>query len=911
MATKKEVCYVRLRVNYHTQYGEQVKVSGGDMFGDWKNPLALNARENGDWEITLIVPPNSTDVQYKYFVEEQGGTTQWEGGVNRVARLSEVASGQFMEIRDTWRTRASPESTYFDSSLFREVIFHREKPTELGSLSKVSLSAGNRLVRFELLATPVGADSKVYVSGSCDALGNWDAAKSIPLSDARYPLWCANVVVPESQLFFNYKYLIVGAKGEVVEWEGGANRTYSTDDTPTPADSPAPASKAVVLSDGDFRLVSSWRGAGVALPVFSIRSKEGLGVGEFLDIKSVVDWAAKTGQNIIQLLPINDTTVFKDYRDSYPYSAVSVFALHPLYIRLEAVTQEKDILKEVDENRKKLNELKQIDYVEVMKVKTSLLQKIFEKVNSTLGSDKDFIDFVSENKVWLDPYAVFCHYRDQFNTSDFSLWTGHESIKKEEIDSLTNPKSAIYKAVLYTYWVQYHLHKQLLEASQYAKSKRVGLKGDLPIGVNRQSVDTWVSPHLFRMHMSTGAPPDAFSDDGQNWGFPTYAWDVMAKDDYAWWRARLGQMAKYFHAFRIDHILGFFRIWEIPGNAVTGLLGHFAPSIPIWKSELTSAGIWDVERLCTPYIRWHVLQTFFGENASHVVNTYLKHHDSNIYELKPEWNCEKSIKDKLPEQDKHLQDGLFKLVQNVVLLKDESDENRFYPRIDLQKTISFNDLEPQIRQTLHTLYISYFYERQEDLWSTIGRTRLPIIKSCTKMLVCGEDLGMVPKCVPPVLEQLGILGLRIQRMPSDAKIEFYHPDDYPYLTVCTTSSHDMSTLRGWWEEDRNRSQRFYAATLGMSGQAPFFCETYVSQTVLNQHLYSKSMLAIFPIQDLMGLSADLSAIDPREQKINEPSNPTHYWRFRLHVSMEDLNGTKGAPFNKELSSILSSSSRSN
>jgi len=911
-AKNKELLYLRLRVNYNTSYGDNLCVSGGGALGNWKEVHRMNARGNGgEWEITVALPASETELQYKYHVLLKGGSDIWEGGSNRVVNLQEVDNNHFVEVRDSWRPPASAEVTYFDTSLFRDVIFARKnKSKEVTALNKVPVPSETTLIRFTVLCTPVGPNSTVSVAGSAEAMGGWDTTKSIDLSDFAYPLWSVNVLVPNSQLPFTYKYLIKNKETGEAEYEEGVDRIYSEDAMPAPPlSSSPPSNKSLLFNDGEFRLATPYRGAGVAVPVFSLRTKKGLGVGEFLDLKDFVDWSVKTNLNLIQILPINDTTVFKDFRDSYPYSAVSVFALNALYIRIDEVSKDKAILAEVEEKRAKLNSLKQIDFVEVMDTKTRLLQKIFTTVNKTLDSDKDFVEFVAENKIWLAPYALFCVFRDEFGTSEFSQWKERATITPDQITEMSSKTSKLYPQILYSYWVQWHLHKQLSEASSYAKENRVGFKGDLPIGVNRSSVDTWVYPHLFRMNMSTGAPPDAFADDGQNWGFPTYAWDVMAKDNYGWWRARLGQMAKYFTAFRIDHILGFFRIWEIPFHCVTGLLGRFNPALPLAKTELTVQGVWDIDRLCEPYIRWHLIEQIFGDRAHYAQHAFFSQHPELQYVFKPEFNTEKKIRDNLSKEDQWMQPGLFKLLQNVILLKDSSDpSSKFHPRIDMQKTTSFTELDEHTRFILNGLYISYFYERQEDLWRTVGAERLPVIRSCTKMLVCGEDLGMVPKCVPGVLENIGILGLRIQRMPSDSKIEFYTPAEYPYLTVCSTSSHDMSTLRGWWEEDRIRSQRFYTSILGFPGAAPFFCESYVSQSVLNQHLTSPSMWAIFPIQDLMGISQELSTVDPREQKINEPSNPIHYWRYRLHVQTEDLL-SKFIHFDDTLKALVSNSGR--
>ncbi|EGC36898.1 hypothetical protein DICPUDRAFT_46840 [Dictyostelium purpureum] len=902
---------VRFKVNYYTRLGQEVYISGtGEALGNWEeaNSKKLHYCDNGDWE-TLVEfkgDEKEKNIEYKYFIMDTNGEKIWESGPNRSLNLNDLNSNYIHEFRDTYQSPTSAENTYLDSSFFREVLFSRENK-QAYSLVK-NTSSDKVIIHFQVKSTYVPPTHSIYIVGSNSALGNWRTDRAVKLSDEFYPVWKVDLEFSKEQLPFSYKYIIADKTKSYVHWEHGSDRWFTASTVhATEYSNTTNEDRDFFFNDGEFKDSQLLRTAGVAVPVFSLRSKKGLGIGEFNDINALVDWSHQTGLHMIQILPINDTTVYYTWRDSYPYSSVSVYALHPIYIHIDSLTKDPKILATVAQHREKLNSLPALDYEAVMNIKTTLLKEIYAQEKKSLGQNKEFTDFVKENSDWIKAYALYSVLRDTHKSGDFTTWPVYSTITQEDIEKETSPSSKYYDSVCYYYFVQFHLHLQLLAASKYAVSKRIGLKGDLPIGVNRVSVDAWVNPHLFRMNMSTGAPPDAFADDGQNWGFPTYNWEVMKKDDYAWWRSRLGQMSKYFHAFRIDHILGFFRIWEIPANCVTGLLGKFNPSLPLWRSELANNGVWDLDRLTQPYIRYHTLREHFGEYADYTASKFLNEYSSNVYQLKPEFSTEKLIEQNLTADDAMYKPGLFKLVQNVSLCADSEDENRFYPRIEITKTSNFNELSDDMKSTLHRLYISYFFERQEELWAQVALQRLPLIKKCTSMLVCGEDLGMVPKCVEPVLHDLGILGLRIQRMPSDSNKDFYHPNEYSYLTVNTTSSHDMSTLRGWWEEDRARAQVFYNRILGMFGDAPYFCEPYVSEAVIAQHLHSSSMISIFPLQDWFGLSTEYGKRDPKEEKINEPSNPMHYWRYRVHVNLEDL--IEDTDFSKNIQRLLLSSNR--
>jgi 4-alpha-glucanotransferase len=764
-------------------------------------------------------------------------------------------------------------------------------------------AGGDLTVKFRVHAL-VQSNHTVAVSGGIPALGSWDPSKALALTSLSSSVHGADVVVKYADAPFDYKYVVLDKENRVVAWEDGSNRRFigfKRVPFSAAADTAGSEEKTqVVISQDRFRRGFYWRGAGVAVPVFSLRTGDGFGVGEFSDIKKLTDLSVKIGLRMIQLLPVNDTSCFLTWRDSYPYSSLSVFALHPIYLRLQSLTTDKATLEKIHAEAAQLNALRFVDYEAVMAAKNKFIGEIYSASSAKFLADPAFVQWKAENKHWLVPYAVFCNLRDTYKTTAYTTWPDkHKTMSPDQIEKLASELGDAKLGQIF--FVQYNLHLQLSEASQYAASHGIGLKGDLPIGVNLLSVDSWQNPDLYHLDMSTGAPPDQFSEDGQNWGFPTYDWEKMAQNGYLWWRQRLTQMAKYFHAFRIDHVLGFFRIWEIPREYESGLMGHFNPSIPIHRAQLEREGLWDLERLCDPYVKSHLVEKYFVERSEseYVCRTFFEEYAGRL-RFRFEFNTEGKIlayTERLPTDTEEarawksrLERGLTQLIKNVVLLRTQFEpEGQFYPRVNMFKTSSFSELESSARETLYRLYIDYYYgERQEAFWGGIGASRLPVLKDATRMLICAEDLGMVPKCVEPVLNDLGMLGLRIQRMPPDPKQEFGLPHQYAFMTVCTPSSHDTSTIRGWWGEDRGKTQWFYNTVLGEGGAAPEHCEDWLVEKIIAQHLHSPSMWAIFPLQDFFGLQWDLRVSDANDEKINEPSNPKHYWRYRMHVSVEDL-----------------------
>lgn len=902
---------VRFKIQYFTNWGESLRLSGSiPELGNWDIDSGVSmSYSKGNWHAELVVPDSQVGTfEYKYALMREGSAEPiWEWGPNR--RVESIGDSFELIVRDdSWQAAEVVENALF-SSAFTEVLMKR-KPNGKGTYADVAGKARS-VFEFQVFAPQVPAEKSLCLVGDIPELGNWDPAHAIPLSGNDFPLWRAQVVL-DNPGEIAYKYLVKDKQtGEIDAWEGGGNRKLA-------APIASRQRRKYVRSDGMFRVAdSNWKGAGVAIPVFSLRSEIGMGVGEFGDIKLLTDWAEQTGMKMIQILPVNDTVATHSWKDSYPYAGISVFALHPMFMNLDdlGAYYGKKLQKKYRDKRTKLNQLEEVDYEAVMETKSGYFKELFDKVSQEFLADPAFHTFYEENKEWLLPYAVFSFLRDKNGTAAFGEWPELGVFDWELAGQMAEPGSKEYADIAIHYFIQFHLDRQLMDAAGYARTRGVVIQGDIPIGIYRNSVDAWVAPHLYNMESQAGAPPDAYAVAGQNWRFPTYNWHEMTKDGFSWWKWRLTHMARYFDAYRIDHILGFFRIWEIPMDAVQGLMGHFNPALALHLHELEARGLqFDYDRFCRPYIRDHFLTERFGELTEWVKTTFLTEYESGHYQLQPPFGSQRAIADFLETYEmeavtkENVKEGLFSLVSEVLFLEAPfSDGEAFHPRIALQFTQSYKDLDAHTQHLLNEIYTDFFYHRQEAFWREEAMAKLPTIVKATDMLVIGEDLGMVPDCVPGVMKELGLLSLEIQRMPKDPNNEFVHPASVPYLSVASPSCHDMSTIRGWWEEDREKTNRYFHHLMGKNGEMPFFCEPWVAKEINVQHLKGNSMWVVFPLQDLLAMDPHLRKEDPHTERINVPSNPEHYWRYRMHLSMEQLLSAQD--FNEELDSLVKESGR--
>jgi 4-alpha-glucanotransferase len=886
---------------FHTHFGESISIVGNHpSLGNNNKDLALGMGFFSEdfWHVSIeIDPSNFHSLNYHYIFKNRRGEVVEDAEKHRTINL-EKSTSEYIIVVDTWRYSGDFENAFYTAP-FTRVLFNEEKQFKVKKPDFYTHT-------FKVKAPLIPDDECVCLTGNDPQLKQWDTADPVLMQRSK-EWWVAKVDLSSGRFPIAYKYGIYNIKNnEFVRYEDGDNRilyfnNYEHSET--------------IVHDGFLHLPNNrWKAAGVAIPVFSLRSKNSFGIGEFDDLHLLAGWAEEAGLKLIQLLPINDTTATHTWRDSYPYAAISAFALHPVYINLQKVAGKKhaSIVEAFSKKRKQLNELPQIDYEKVLHTKLNILHEIYEALEDDFLKDEEYQKFFDANAHWLVPYAAFCYLRDLYVTSQFQTWKTHAIYHEEEIRQLSAAGSDAFKEIAFWYFVQYHLHLQLKDAVKQAHRKGVVLKGDIPIGVYRYGCDTWTHPELFHLEYQAGAPPDDFSIKGQNWSFPTYNWKKMQENNFEWWRQRFHQMSHYFDAFRIDHILGFFRIWSIPVDSVEGIMGVFVPAHPVHIHEFSGRGIqFDYDRFCKPFISDEVIGQIFAEQSDHIRHVFLHRKDNGLYDLKEEFNTQRKVEDYFEGQinaGKRIKQGLFDLISNVILFEQKgSDKQLFHFRILMDRTSSYQHLENHVKHQLYELYVNYFYYRQDELWKNEALHKLPALKEATNMLICGEDLGMVPHSVPGVMKDLGILSLEIQRMPKNTNTEFFHPCHAPYFSVITPSTHDMNTIRGWWEENRLKTQRFFNTILLEEGSAPYFCDAWVNRAILLQHLHSPAMWCIFQFQDILGISEKLRRDNPREERINDPANPQHYWRYRMHLCLEDL--VKEKEFAKEVCEYIKKSGR--
>ncbi|MBC9930221.1 4-alpha-glucanotransferase [Chitinophaga qingshengii] len=862
---------IRFYLRYHTHYGQELYLLGNiPALGNDVPHQALRLQwENDEWW-TATIHINTTEpfvLQYQYIFKELEEIA-YEGGIREI--LLDPAQGTYHCI-DSWNYAGQTENAW-QTAPFTRVFFRH--PVQQPDCRKATH-------QFRVQAPLLPAGKTVCLLGNIPSLGSWNIETPLLLQPDAQGWFTTAPELPAGITGVRYKYGVYDLEQHTFEcYENGADRelpAFTTDGQ-------------TVLHDGFARLhYPHWKGTGVSVPVFSLRSAEGFGTGEFADLAPLAQWAQQGGLQLIQLLPVNDTISTWTWRDSYPYSAISSFALHPLYIRLQEVGTLPDshpLQRQFHSLRQWLNEKDEVDYETVLTYKMAYLKAIYDQEGEKLQT-RAYWQWFAANEHWLLPYAVFCYLRDKYHTPDFSRWPEYNEYDYTAINELVITDRAAADTVHFYFFVQYHLHLQLQAAVEAVHSRGIALKGDIPIGISRHSADAWMNPGLYHLDMQAGAPPDSFTAEGQNWGFPTYNWKKMAADGCDWWQQRLRHMSVYFDAFRIDHILGFFRIWQIPQHAVQGLLGYFHPAIPVSREELLQKGIaFEEDRFCQPWITESRLDQLFGSYAGIIKDHYLQSLPNGRYSFQPHCDTQRKIRDlHLPEA---VETALFLLIADVLLIKVTKGERVMYhPRYDLASTTSFAALDPVTQERLQALYQDYFYVRQESCWRKEAMHKLPLIRRATRMLICGEDLGMVPHCVPGVMQAQGILGLEVQRMPKHYGADFAAIFEAPYLSVLTPSTHDMSTLRGWWEEHAGISQKYYRQILKHNTPAPPGADASLIKEIINQHLQANAMWRIFQIQDLLAAAGYIPQQHPDKERINIPAVTQHYWRYRINKPITD------------------------
>lgn len=868
---------VSFNIEYRTSWGEEVRIAGL-----LPESIPMHTTDGIYWtaDVELEVPKEGMTINYSYQIEQNQIIIrkEWDSFPRRLF-LSGNSKKKY-QIKDCWKN--IPEQLYYYSSAFTEALLAHPDRAEIPPCHRKGLV-------IKAYAPRINKDYCLAICGNQKALGNWDPDKAIPMSDANFPEWQIELDASKLKFPLEYKFILYHKEEKKADcWENNPNRYL--------ADPELKTNETLVISDRyAYFDIPVWKGAGIAIPVFSLKSENSFGVGDFGDLKRMIDWAVSTQQKVIQILPINDTTMTHAWTDSYPYNSISIYAFHPMYadIKQMGTLKDKSAAAKFNKKQKELNGLPAMDYEAVNQTKWEYFRLIFKQEGEKVLASGEFGEFFNANKEWLQPYAVFSYLRDAFQTPNFREWPRHSVYNAQDIEKMCRPESVDYPHIVLYYYIQFHLHLQLVAATKYAREHGVVLKGDIPIGISRNSVEAWTEPYYFNLNGQAGAPPDDFSVNGQNWGFPTYNWDVMEKDGYRWWMKRFQKMSEYFDAYRIDHILGFFRIWEIPMHAVHGLLGQFIPSIPMSREEIESYGLPFREEYLIPYIHESFLGQVFGPHTDYVKQTFLLPAETpGVYHMKPEFTTQREVESffagKNDENSLWIRDGLYTLISDVLFVPDTKEKDKYHPRIGIQRDFIFRSLNEQEQNAFNRLYDQYYYHRHNEFWRQQAMKKLPQLTQSTRMLVCGEDLGMIPDCVSSVMNDLRILSLEIQRMPKNPMHEFGYLNEYPYRSVCTISTHDMSTLRGWWEEDYLQTQRYYNTMLGHYGTAPTVATPELCEEVVRNHLKSNSILCILSLQDWLSIDGKWRNPNVQEERINVPSNPRNYWRYRMHLTLEQL-----------------------
>ena len=918
---RKDACFARIvghqnavnlnmniifNINYRTRVNQKLYVVGSiPELGEWQAAKAKEMAGDGDGNWTVSIETSTRKIAYQYLVIGNGETIHEPWKRKHTVKLE--SSLPVCYLYDYWQLVPSEVSLY--SSAFTKNVFARHG-------SKQHSEKVDRQLIIRVFCPRVEKNQSLFISGNQSVLGDWNTKFALKMSCPDFPEWEIRLNIDTITFPLEYKFIIADKTGRFCQWETGENRLLSS----LPNDNKA----TFIISEYPYRdSRPMWKGVGTVIPVFSLRSEQSFGIGDFRDLRLLIDWAKQTNQRLIQVLPMNDTTATYLSTDSYPYSAISIYALNPVYISLSDLGELKNekMASLFRKRQKCYNKQKTIWYDCIRKNKERYCRAFFEQEKEQILQSKAFQSFCKQNKTWLEPYALFCFLRDKYKTADFTRWGNKANYDPLMLQSLLAKSIVAMREIPFIYFMQFVLHTQFKDVAEYARKKGVILKGDLPIGISRTSVEAWIEPAYFNLDMQSGAPPDFFSTTGQNWSFPTYNWEVMEKDGYTWWKKRFSKISDYFDCLRIDHILGFFRIWEIPLNHVQGLCGHFSPALPLSIDEIGRFGFRFDQRFVKPRIHPRFLIKLFEDITEDVIEKYLEPDEDGFMVLRPFCDTQRKIDRAFQHRDQNgwyaaqhtddhsllIKKGLYHIINEALFVEDPYEKHTYHPRIMASQSYAFQELTEKEQIAYQNLSNEFFYERHNNFWKSVSLKRLTPLVESTDMLICGEDLGMIPKSVQEVMDELHILSLELERAPKMNEIDFTNLQSVPCLSVCTTSTHDMEPLRGWWKEDMQKTKHYFETVLRRVGKIPLDCSTDIAEQIIMNHLNAPSMLTIIPLQDWFAMNDTLKRTDKESERINIPENPKHYWNYRIHISLEQL--LQANELNQKICEMIETSGR--
>jgi len=715
--------------------------------------------------------------------------------------------------------------------------------------------------------------------------------------------------------------------------------------------------------------------AGLVVPLLSLRKNNNAACGVFSDLVSLGKIAKKWGLSLIQLLPLNDTG-----NGPSPYAAISAFALHPIYISLSdsvdtmatfGLPFKDEVAKELVRAENALNrrfgseariQHQQVQFEAVLQLKIDALRKAWKASRDICSS---LAEAFAARETWAKSYACFVALREEFGLAPWWEWPEWQSILPSDIDKLWfEPELA--EEERFRLWLQVLAQDQLRRAVQEVRELGIDIMGDIPILLAKDSADVWFQGEIFILDKQAGAPPDMYSPRGQNWGFPLYNWDALRAQNYGFWRQRLQTADNFYTAYRIDHVLGFFRIWAISFHESDAYLGAFKPSRYLELVELKSMGFSDerIAWLSKPHIaEWKIQEAekkcldagislladskdpgaegkrekkqkeeqedkqkkereegreeerakrkaLFAKSLEELRNyCFLRIKNEPLFLFRPEIRGTAEIDALFGPLWSEFSEAVQILDEYASTMHDwwidralyQFEPDRFVFQWSYRETTSWKSLSPQEQAALEAKAEALSSESQ-DIWEKRGRELLSMLVSASEMQAFAEDLGAVPVCVPKVLRELKIPGLRVMRWerewdkPNQPYIPF---ERYEPLSVACTSVHDSTNLRQWWQEEADRLQiwamcqalvkrdKLLKSLIERCGETvPEQLGPDEAAVLVRALALSGSIVAAYPIQDILACHPDWRSSDPHDERINVPGTTlATNWMYRMPIDL--------------------------